>query len=83
VIGDCWRAWRLIPGWKTHDGKRDIRWAEAVGFELLICTIASLLNTDGHVIVQGDNTVLGSDKSEGERCKQVIAEGEEGQLAEE
>jgi hypothetical protein len=21
VIGDCWRAWRLIPGWKTCDGK--------------------------------------------------------------
>jgi hypothetical protein len=32
-----WRAWRLLPGWKA-DG-RDIGWAEAVGFWLLILTL--------------------------------------------
>jgi hypothetical protein len=24
VVGEHWRAWRLIPGWKTLNGKRDI-----------------------------------------------------------
>lgn len=37
VIRDHWRAWRLLPGWKS-DG-RDIGWAEAVGFELLVHTV--------------------------------------------
>jgi hypothetical protein len=32
VIGKFWRAWRLIPGWQTLNGKRDIGWAEAIGF---------------------------------------------------
>lgn len=35
VIGSRWRAWRLLPGWQTRDGQREIGWAEAVGFELL------------------------------------------------
>lgn len=56
VIGKRWRAWRLIPGWKTRDGKRDIGWAEAVAFELLIYTIASIPNIGRHVLVYGDNT---------------------------
>lgn len=34
VIKGRWRAWRLLPGWKTHG--RDIGWAEAIGFELLV-----------------------------------------------
>ena len=33
VISNCWCTWRLVPGWKAD--RRDIRWAEAVGFELL------------------------------------------------
>jgi hypothetical protein len=33
--------------------------------------------------MSANNNMLGSDESEGERCKQVIAEGEEGQPAEE
>ena len=33
TIGDRWRAWRLLPGWKA-DGW-EIGWAEAVGFEFL------------------------------------------------
>lgn len=39
-IGNQWRAWRLIPGWKA-DG-RDIGWAEAVGFELLAHTLCAI-----------------------------------------
>ncbi|CDO73030.1 hypothetical protein BN946_scf185007.g84 [Trametes cinnabarina] len=37
VIRDHWRAWRLLPGWKS-DG-RDIGWAEAVGFQFLVHTV--------------------------------------------
>ena len=37
-INGWWRAWRLIPGWKT-DGSRDIGWAEAIGFEFLVLAI--------------------------------------------
>jgi hypothetical protein len=56
VIGERWRAWRLIPGWKTHNGKRDIGWAEAVGFELLVYTLATFTNIGSNVLVHGDNT---------------------------
>lgn len=55
IIDDKWRAWRLIPGWQTLDGKRDIGWAEAVGFELLIRTITRFIGTSGHIKVYGDN----------------------------
>jgi hypothetical protein len=42
VIGKRWRAWRLHPGWSTLDGQKDIGWAEAIGFELLIRHIVAL-----------------------------------------
>jgi hypothetical protein len=59
IIGDKWRAWRLIPGWQTEgNGKQDIAWAEAIGFELLVYTIAALPNTSSHVILYGDNTSI-------------------------
>ena len=53
VIGSRWRAWRLIPGWKT-DG-RDIGWAEAVGFEFLARTLCATSNPGQHFRVFGDN----------------------------
>ena len=55
VIGTRWRAWRLLPGWNTD--KRDIGWAEAVGFELLIRAITRLSSHDQeqHLLVHGDN----------------------------
>ena len=34
VIGTRWRVWRLLPGWDTD--RRNIGWAEAVGFKLLV-----------------------------------------------
>jgi hypothetical protein len=55
VIGDRWRAWRLIPGWQTLNGKRDIGWAEAIGFELLIRTLAALPHLGSLIITHGDN----------------------------
>lgn len=55
TIGDRWRAWRLLPGWKA-DG-REIGWAEAVGFEFLIRTLCSFVcePRKQHVKVFGDN----------------------------
>jgi hypothetical protein len=55
TIRDRWRAWRLIPGWQTLDGARDIGWAEAVGFELLVKSIPGFGCLSGHVRVYGDN----------------------------
>jgi hypothetical protein len=55
TIRNRWRAWRLIPGWQTLDGSRDIGWAEAIGFELLIRTIPRLGNASGCFKIYGNN----------------------------
>ena len=55
TIQNRWRAWRLIPGWQTQDGQRDIGWAEAIGFELLIRSIPRFGATRGNFTVYGDN----------------------------
>ena len=56
VIGEQWRAWRLLPGWQTLCGKRDITWAEAIGFEFLILILSKLIHRPSHLVVHGDNT---------------------------
>ena len=56
TIGNHWCAWRLIPGWKTCNGKRDIGWAEAIGFELLIYSLTSLFSARANILIHGDNT---------------------------
>jgi hypothetical protein len=55
TIADRWRAWRLIPGWKA-DG-RDIGWAEALGFELVIQSLCQVVREthNSHFKVYGDN----------------------------
>jgi hypothetical protein len=53
TIGNKWRAWRLLPGWKSDN--RDIGWAEAVGFELLVRTILMSETPGTHLKVYGDN----------------------------
>ncbi len=53
VIGGRWRAWRLAEGWKSEG--RDIGWAEAVGFELLVRTILLLWQAPTPFKVFGDN----------------------------
>lgn len=55
IIGEQWRAWKLYPGWTTLDGQRDIGWAEAVGFKLLIRYIIALDRPEWHYRVYGDN----------------------------
>jgi len=53
TIGEQWRAWRLLPGWK--DKGRDIRWAEAVGFLFLATALMQQHQQNAHVKVFGDN----------------------------
>jgi hypothetical protein len=54
VVGEHWRAWRLIGDW--HSQGRDIGWAEAVAFELLTSTLVTLYGPDFHFKCNGDNT---------------------------
>ena len=53
VVGDRWRAWRLLPGWQANG--RDIGWAEAVGFELLARTVLTLPGRPAAFCLQCDN----------------------------
>jgi hypothetical protein len=53
IIGEQWRAWRLLPGWK--DRGRDIGWAESVGFLLLISSLTQRAQPHSHLQVFGDN----------------------------
>ena len=53
TIGSRWRAWRLATGWKSQG--RDIQWAEAAGFELLVLHLLSLSHEGDHLTVYGDN----------------------------
>jgi hypothetical protein len=56
TIGNRWRAWRLPAGWQSLHGPKDIGWAEAVAFELLVRTLDTVLPNSVHVLLHGDNT---------------------------
>ena len=56
VIGRHWRAWQLRSNWSTFRGTKDIGWAEAIGFELLVRYLDADLNEPQHLVVYGDNT---------------------------
>lgn len=61
IVDGRWRSWSLRPGWSTLGGARDIAWAEAVGFELLIIAITDLLKLHRRVQVFGDNiSIIGA-----------------------
>ena len=54
TIGDRWRAWRLVPGWKRDN--RDICWAEAIGFEFLVQLLTAEGPPGSHLRAYADNT---------------------------
>ena len=56
VIGDHWRAWHPRSNWQSLNGKRDISWVEAIGFELLVYTIATIGYSHSAFIIYGDNS---------------------------
>jgi hypothetical protein len=53
TIGNKWRVWRLLPGWKSDN--HDIGWAEAVGFELLFQTLIVSEAPGTQLKAYGDN----------------------------
>jgi hypothetical protein len=57
VIAGHWRAWSLLPGWQTLGGSREIGWAEAIGFQLLVTSLVSHLDPtcEYHFLIHCDN----------------------------
>ena len=55
IVHGRWRAWRLIPGWKTLWGQRDIGWAKAVGFECLVHYLCNSHPDGRHFVVHDNN----------------------------
>ncbi len=53
TIGLKWRTWLLAAGWKSQG--RDIQWAEAISFELLVVCLCALSGEGEHIKVYGDN----------------------------
>lgn len=56
VIGLSWAAFEFVAPWKSDS--RDIAWAEAVGFELLLIALDPILPFGMKVLVYGDNQVV-------------------------
>ena len=56
TIGNRWCAWCLWAGWQSLHRPKDIGWAEAIAFELLVCTLDNILPSTNHVILHVDNT---------------------------
>ena len=59
IINGRWRAWRLIPGWQTLSGQRDIGWAEAIGFELLTQAISRSTSVIGYTATTKESSKAG------------------------
>lgn len=53
ILGNRWRAWRFRPGWKSE--RREIGWAEAVGFEFLVRLVIQSNPPHPHLRLHGDN----------------------------
>ena len=59
LVGQKWKAWRLLPGWQS-DG-RDIAWAESIALELMAHAVVAehgrdqtyRLHCDNRVVVEG------------------------------
>jgi hypothetical protein len=76
IIGSWWRAWRLVPGWRTQSTQRDIAWAEAIGFKFLLATLSRILDQPQHIIAYGDNISVieswrvGTQETSQQKCQQ-------------
>ncbi|VDB83401.1 unnamed protein product [Peniophora sp. CBMAI 1063] len=53
IIGDRWRAWRVLPGWKRRGF--DIGWLEALGFEFLVYAALAQRLPGNRIKLWGDN----------------------------
>ncbi len=55
VVGGCWAAWKLAPGWRS-DG-REIGWSESIAVELAARYVTSATtHTDAIFDLRSDNT---------------------------
>lgn len=53
VVGDRWRAWRWLPGWKSES--REIGWAECIALEMAIRHIGGMGTTEVTAKIRSDN----------------------------
>jgi hypothetical protein len=72
TVGNRWRAWRLPTGWQSLHGPKDIGWAKAVAFELLICTLDTILPNSVHVLLHSDNTGVVEGWRTGRHCNRAV-----------
>jgi hypothetical protein len=72
TIGNRWRTWRLPAGWQSLHRPKDIGWAEAVAFELLVCTLDAVLPNSVHVLLHGDNTGVVEGWHVGRHCNRAV-----------
>ena len=72
TIGSHWRAWRLIPGWQTLDGKRNIGWAEAVGFQFLVDAVTQAGCAGDCFKLYGDNKGVVEGWWNGRSCNAAV-----------
>ena len=56
LVGQKWKAWRLLPGWQT-DG-RDIAWAESIALELMAHAVIEEHGQDKEYRIYCDNWVV-------------------------
>ncbi len=56
LVGQKWKAWRLLPGWQT-DG-RDIAWAESIALELMAHAVIEEHGQDKEYRIYCDNQVV-------------------------
>ena len=68
-----WRAWRLPPGCRVEE--RDIGWAEALAFELLIHTVLPTSNTSDYLLITGAWS-KGDGKEGVETIKRILSSDE-------
>ena len=56
VVNGAWRAWSLLPGWKSD--KRDIAWAEAIAVEIVARCILPSFPPASHIKIYCDNKTV-------------------------
>jgi len=72
TIRERWHAWRLVPGWQSVGDLRDIAWAEAIGFELLVYAITRDEDSQQHYGLHGDNKGVVEGWWNGRSCNSAV-----------
>lgn len=59
TLANHWRAWTLKPGWKDRHGAKDIGWAKAVGFYILVARVIETISAGMPFRVYSDSEGAG------------------------